>query len=100
MRKGIVELDIDHKLEVIRQIHREREEYEKYGYQEYGVWETGKKDTRQEPGQKSWLTGFCIRTVAAMLLFLCLFWMEKTERDLWGMDYAEIVEYLGTDFEG
>ena len=81
-------MDIEHKLDLIQQIHREQAEsernfYRKYNYREpvyhdYGVYG---KSRSEEKETISWIASFRLRLLLAVVLFICFFVMEKKE--LW-----------------
>ena len=71
-------LDIEHKLDLIQQIHREQAGNELQG---------------------TWFASFHLRLLLAMLLFLCFFVMEKKKIEIYGISYTEIVEYIDSNID-
>ena len=89
-------MDIEHKLNLIQQIHREQEKNEKYIYDslvyrnynrglntmdDYGYNYTNyyKNGFQTQEIQKKWFHGFKFRFLVAVLLFLCFFVLDKKE---------------------
>ena len=76
-------MDIEHKLNLIQQIHREQE---KNGFQTQEI-------------QKKWFHGFKFRFLIAVLLFLCFFVLDKKEIVYEEIGSAEIVEYISENMD-
>ncbi len=88
-------MDIHGKMEVIRQIHKEQEENERALYYRVSDW----NHQPQREGQGAWFSFFRIRFMLAVLLFLCLFVMEKKKIDIGGLTYMKISEYIENDMD-
>ena len=79
-------MDIEQKLDLIQQIHREQAEsernfYRKYNHKEpvyydYGVYEIKQSEENE---RISWAVSFRLRLILAIVLFMCFFVMEKKE---------------------
>lgn len=81
-------MNIENKLELIQQIHREQEKNE---YRGYG------RGYSEEEVQGSWFASFRLRLLLAVLLFLCFFIMEKRGIVVEGIGCMEIIEYIGSN---
>lgn len=79
-------LDIEQKLDLIQQIHREQEKNERY-YR------------KESEGQVSWSASFRLRLLLAVLLFLCFFVMEKKQVEVGGICSSDIVDYIGSNMD-
>ena len=105
-------LNIEHKLDLVQQIHREQKENEKYIYNNLkqrkynrGIYNTDAYDYGRyeidysggQEGQVSWLASFRFRLLVAVLLFLCFFVMEKKGIKYGGIGSEEIVEYIDSN---
>lgn len=98
-------MNIEHKLDLIQQIHREQAEnernfYRRYRYREsdyhdYGVY--GRNLTEEKEGN-SGIASFRLRLLIAVLLFLCFFLMDKKEVIFEGIGCSEIVECISSNF--
>ena len=85
MMKGKQSLDIEHKLELIQQIHREQEENERYIY---------KKNFEETGFRASWFASFRFRLLVSILLFLCFFVMDKKEIVYGEINSSNIVNHI------
>ena len=74
-------MDIEHKLDLIQQIHREQGENELYIY------------------DKSWMASFLFRLLIAVLLFLCFFVMDKKEIVYKEIGSSKIVQYISENMD-
>ena len=105
-------MDIEHKLELIQQIHREQEENERYVRQRnyhYGLdlRENYSYESKNSYGKEllktdkkiSWYTSFCIRLLLAVLLFLSFFLVDKRGLVYHGIGSKEIVQYISKNME-
>lgn len=108
-------MNIEHKLELIQQMHREQEENERYIYDNlkqkiyrkglydpdlysYGYDSCYRMDFTGKETQISWFASFRFRLLVAVLLFLCFFVMDKKEINYGGIDSIEIVESIDENF--
>ncbi|MBR4983716.1 MAG: hypothetical protein IKY94_14320 [Lachnospiraceae bacterium] len=80
-------MDIERKLDLIQQMHREQAENERYIYE---------KDSL---GKSSRFTSFRFRLLVAMLLFLCFFIMDKKEIVYGKMDSSKIIEQIESNLK-
>ena len=103
IRKEIICMDIEQKLDLIQQIHREQAEsernfYRKYNYRQsdYGGYE---KNQTVENDSISRIASFRLRLLLAAALFLCFFLMEKKEIVFEGIGCKEIIECISRNFE-
>lgn len=104
-------MDIEHKLNLIQQIHREQEENERYIYDSlvhrnysrglnsadmhmYDYRDYDKKYLQNQEVQGKWLASFRIRFLIAILLFLCFYVMDKKEITYKEVGSNKIVEYI------
>ena len=104
-------MDIEHKLNLIQQIHREQEENERYVYENlrqrnysrrvydfddyaYDLGKNYRKDSRRQKSKETWFVSFRFRLLIALLFFLCFFVMEKKEIVYKEIGSAEIVQYI------
>ena len=108
-------MDIEQKLDLIQQIHKEQVENERYichNLRKNYNWEEGANSrdksyykcygdsyqTQKEiPGNR--MASFRLRLLLAVLLFLCFFVMDKKEIAFEGIDCQEIVEYIESNME-
>lgn len=81
-------MDIEHKLDLIQQIHRE---------QAYDYREERRSYSEEQELQVSWFASFRFRLLVAVLLFLCFFVMEKKEIKYGGIGATEIVNYIDSN---
>ena len=98
-------MDIEQKLDLIQQIHREQAEnernlYRKYHYREsfyndYGM-SGNKQSNEKEPISR--IASFRLRLWLAIALFLCFFIMEKKDLVFEGIGCIEIIECISNDF--
>ncbi len=77
-------MDIEQKLCLIRQMHREQEEQERY----YG------RDFRDREIKSSGFSSLRFRLLVSMLLFLCFFVMDKKDIVCGKIDSSKIIEYI------
>lgn len=104
-------MDIEQKLSLIQQIHREQEENERYIYDNlrrrsykqgteyfpvsYENYEKGyRKDFQKAEATRFGFASFRFRLVAAVLLFLCFLIMDKKEYSLGEITSAKILDYI------
>lgn len=102
-------MDIEHKLDLIQQIHREQEENERlinsnlkqrnYNRENYtpGIYDYrghGRNFSEEQDLQGAWFASFRLRLLLAVLLFLCLFTMDKKEIEIGGIGSVEIIDYI------
>ncbi len=97
-------MDIEDKLNLIQQLHREQEENERYIYQNYnfknynrsdsGYRSYGRAHPIEETVPNSWIASFRLRLLLSVLLFLCFFVMEKKGIVFDGIGCTEIVAYI------
>ena len=85
VRKESIRLDIEQKLDLVRQIHREQEENERYYLG---------RDFQGQKSQISWFASFRFRLLVAMLLFFCFFVMDKKEFVYGEMDSSKIIAHI------
>lgn len=106
-------LNIEHKLDLIQQLHREQEENERSIYRNlksrnydherndldaYGYSRSyGRNRRTEESSYNNWPASFQLRLLMAVLCFLCLFVIEKKEIEFYGIGYTEITEYLDSN---
>lgn len=104
-------MDIEQKLSLIQQIHREQEENERYIYDNlrrrnykqraeffpvsYENYENGyRKDFQKAEAAGFGFASFRFRFVVAGLLFLCFLVMDKKECGLGEITSAKILDYI------
>ena len=105
-------MDIEDKLNLIQQLHREQEENERNIYHnlryrnydrkwnDFSVCDDGyykRDDSQNQEVQGSWIASFRLRLLLAVLLFLCFFVMEKKNIKYGEIGYQEVVEYIGSN---
>ena len=104
-------MDIEQKLALIQQIHREQAENERYIYDNlrqrdnnkginyFGEYSGGYgKDVYRRQSQGTWFGSFRFRLLVAALLFICFFVMDKNNVAYKDIGSQEIVEYIGSNF--
>lgn len=105
-------MDIEQKLALIQQIHREQAENERYVYnnlrrRKYNCgtdyWDEYSgdygKDVYKHQSQRNRFGSFRLRLLVAVLLFLCFFIMDKKDIAYREIGSREIVEYVGSNFQ-
>lgn len=105
-------MDIEQKLTLIQQIHREQEENERYiynnlrkrdnyrGTNHFGEYSGNYvKDVYRHQSQRNWFSSFRFRLLVAALLFLCFLVMDKKNIAYREIGSREIVEYIGNNFQ-
>ena len=99
-------MDIEQKLDLIQQIHREQAEsernfYRKYNYREpaYHEYRAYGENQIQDKEPVLSIASFRLRLLLAVLLFLCFFIMEKKEIVFEGVGCPEIVECISSNFD-
>ena len=92
-------MDIEQKMDLIQQIHREQMENERNFYKKYNYKErdySNNQTVENEPS--SWVASFRLRLLLAVLLFLSFFVMDKKEIVFEGIGCIEIIECISSDF--
>ena len=98
-------MDIEQKVDLIQQVHREQAESERNFYRKYN-WKgsvyhdsgVSEKYLFKENETASWVASFRLRLLLAVVFFMCFFVMEKKEIVLEGIGYTEIVESISSNF--
>lgn len=94
-------MDIEQKLDLIQQIHREQAENERYVYDNlkrktYRQESDSPKD--RECGISRW-SSFRFRLLVAVLLFLCFFVLDKKELVYGEVNSSKIMEQIENNME-
>lgn len=106
-------MDIEHKLDLIQQIHREQEENERYVYdnlrrRNYNkkaydadtyIFDYNRMDSCRQETQIFWLASFRFRLLVAVLLFLCFFVMDKKKITYKEIGSNKIVQYISENMD-
>ena len=108
-------LDIEQKLDLVQQIHREQEENERYIYDNlrkrqisrssavvngysYDLGCYNGRNFKDDEYQMSWTISFRLRLIISVLLFLCFFIMDRKDIVNEGIGSVEIAEYIESNF--
>ena len=83
-------MDIQQKLDIIQQIHREQAENERYFYQ---------NDSKEKENKISRLASFRFRLLVSVLLFLCFFVIDKKEITYGEIKASRIINHIESNIE-